>query len=58
MTFMEIMQHFFMGLWTLLHTNLHFPDPIGDLTPIRIAMFFGVAFLLADVVNLIASRRD
>lgn len=55
---MEEMEHFFLGVWYLFKTPLEFPAPIGSLSPLDILMFFAVAYLLADTVSLIASRRD
>lgn len=40
----------------IVDTKLHFPEPIGDITPFDIAGFFFVAELLANMVNNIASR--
>jgi hypothetical protein len=34
-----------------------FPDPIGAVTPFEFTMFFGIAEILADMVNNVASRR-
>lgn len=58
MEFSNVMQHLFSELFRLMQKPMEFPSPIGALSPLDLMMFFAVAFMLAESVQLIASRRD
>lgn len=57
-SFMTSFRDICIQIWGLFRSDIDFPEPIGDISPLEIMMFFAVAYLLADTVSLIASRRD
>lgn len=58
MDFMSNFKMIFYSVWELLRYDLNFPEPIGEISSMDITMFFATAYLLADSVSMVASRRD
>lgn len=58
MGFIFVFQTTFEGIYDLFMQPLNFPHPIGSMSPFQIMAFFTVAYVAADFVRIVASRRD
>lgn len=56
--FMDTLGHLFGDLFDLIFKKFNLPEPIGAVSYADLMFFFAVAYMLAEFVSLVASRRD
>lgn len=54
---MDVLKAGFQGVWQLMMKDLHFPAPLGDISPFEIMAFYGIAHILATLIVGIGQRR-
>lgn len=58
MSFRDTIRDILFQVWDLLDYELSFPEPLGNISCLDMMMFWSIAYMLADSVSMVASRRD